>query len=109
MKEIRGKKRYAYAEDPYEPFWNELEDILRTNPCSKKDEWERLDNDGVVLGEVWSQNIGEFYYNHTVHRFSYLYVESEGLAIGEHRNEEPANNGKPIYVLSVKICSKGTR
>ena len=138
----RAKKRYAYIQDVYEPFWNELEAILKTSPSSKKDEWVKLANDDVVLGEVWRQDIGEFYYNHTVHRFSYLYVESQGLVIDKHGHEEPANNGKqvrqikewyfftdgsmqvckkdekhklindfgePIYVLSVRICSNGTR
>lgn len=138
----RGKKRYAYWRDTYEPFWNELEAILKTRNCSKKGEWEKLVKDEVVLGEVWFQNIGEYYYNHTVHRFSYLYVESQGLVIDKHGHEEPANNGKqirkikewyvfpdgsmqicqkdkkhklindfgkPIYVLSIKVCSNGTR
>ena len=142
IKSERGKKRYAYTQDIYEPFWDELEAILRTKTRSQNDKWEKLANDEVILGEVWRQNIGEFYYNHTVHRFSYLYVESQGVAIDKHKNEEPANYGKqvrkikewyffhdglmqvckkdemhklindfgePIYVLSVKVCSNGTR
>lgn len=140
IRKIRRKK-YLFS-DPYELFWNELEAILRTKHPSQRSEWEKLENNQVILGEVWSQPIGEFYYNHTVHKFTYLYIGSEDLAIAEHGHEEPANNGKqvkkikewyvfpdgtmsmcakdekhklfnhygePIYVLSVKISSKGTR
>ena len=89
LKEIR-KLRGTY--DAFQSFWDELETVLKCKH-PKSNEWERMDNDDVVLGEVWSQNIGEFYYKHTVHRFSYLYVESDGLAIAEHGHEEPVNNG----------------
>ena len=86
--------------------------------------------------------IGQFYYKHTVHEFSYLFVASKGLAIRMHGHDKPANRGKqirkvreyyifpdgtiyfcrkgqkhqlfnkydhPIYVLSIKIYSNGTR
>lgn len=138
LKEIQ-KVRGIY--DPVQSFWDELEIVLKCKH-PKSNEWERLDNDDVVLGEVWSQSIGQIYYKHTVHKFSYLCVASQGLAIGTHGHNEPANGGKqirkikewyifpdgmiyfcdkdgehglfnkydhPIYVLSVKICSNGTR
>ena len=138
LKDIQ-KVRGMY--DPFQSFWDELEIVLKCKH-PKSNEWERMDNDDVVLGEVWSQSIGQIYYKHTVHKFSYLCVVSQGLAIGMHGHNEPANGGKqirkikewyvfpdgmiyfcdkgeehrlfnkydhPIYVLSVKICSNGTR
>lgn len=138
LKEIR-RLRGEY--DAFQSFWDELEILLKCKH-PKSNEWERMENDDVVLGEVWSQPIGEIYYKHTVHKFSYLYVKSQGLAIGRHGHNEPANGGKqtrkvkewyvfpdgsihfcgkdqehqlfnkddtPIYVLSVKISSNGTR
>lgn len=135
IRRLRGKY------DGFQSFWDELEIVLKCkHPKSNK--WERMENDYVVLGEVWKQTIGEIYYKHTVHRFSYLYVKSHGLVIGRHGHNEPANEGKqtrkvkelyifpdglisvcgkdqehqlynkydkPIYVLSVKISSNGTR
>ncbi len=135
VRKLRGKR------DSYKSFWDELEIVLKCkNP--QNNEWERMENDDVILGEVWSQTIGEFYYKHTVHKFSYLYVKSQGLVIGSHDHNEPANGGKqtrkskewyffpdgtsflarkgekhhlinnddkPIYVISVKISSNGTR
>lgn len=138
LKEIR---RLRGENDPFKSFWDELEIVLKCKH-PKSNEWERMENDDVVLGEVWSQTIGEFYYKHTVHKFSYLYVKSQGLAIDYHGHSEPANDGKqtrkikewyffpdgkmyycgkdgqhklynkygePIYVLSVKISSNGTK
>ena len=136
IRKVRGRRR-----DSYQSIWDELEIVLKCKH-PKSNEWVRMKNSDVVLGEVWSQHIGEFYYKHTVHRFTYLYVESQGLAIGKHGHNEPANGGKqvrkvkewyifpdgkiyirpkgeehqlfnnyghPIYVLSVKISSNGTR
>lgn len=138
LKEIR---RLRGKHDAFQSFWDELEILLKCKH-PKSNDWERMENDDVVLGEVWSQTIGEIYYKHTVHKFSYLYVKSQGLAIGVHGHNEPANGGKqtrkvkewyifpdgsiyfcgkdeyhqlynkydkPIYVLSVKISSNGTR
>ena len=135
------KVREKYGPDPFQSFWNELERVLKCKQQTSN-EWKRMEKDAVVLGDVGSQSIGEFYYKHTVHKFSYLYVASQGLAIGMHGHNEPANRGKqirkvkewyifpdgiihfcdkdekhqlvnsfgyPIYVLSVKVCKKGTR
>ena len=140
LRKVRKENEKSYwLEDPYYYFWEELEAILRTK--QEKGSWKKLEGDDV-LGDVWEQQIGEYHHRHTVHRFSYLYVESRGIAIAEHGHEEPANRGKqrrkikewyvfldgrieickkdekhrlvnnsgrPIYVLSIKICSNGTR
>lgn len=135
LRRVRGKK------DAFKSFWDELETVLKCKH-PRSNEWERMEKDDIVVGEVWSQVIGEFYYKHTIHKFSYLYVESQGLAIDYHGHNEPANNGKqtrktkewyvfpdgsiqfcgknsqhrlyndydkPIYVISIKISSNGTR
>ncbi len=108
IRKTRGKH------DVFQPFWDELEIILKCkNP--RINEWDKMENDDVVLGEVWAQTIGEIYYRHTVHKFSYLYVKTNGLAIGKHGHYEPANGGKQIrkfkewYVFpdgSIHFCGK---
>lgn len=107
IKKLRGKR------DPFKTFWEELEAVLKCkHPKSNK--WEQMEGD-VILGEVWSQTIGEFYYKHKVHKFSYLYVKTQGLAIGRHGHNESANRGrqtrkvKEWYVFpdgSMHFCGK---
>lgn len=115
LEEIRKLRSEMYCGGDNRLFWDELEAIITSKGYSQSDEWERMDNDEVVLGEVWSQPIGEFYYNNTVHRFAYLYVESQGLAIGEHGHSEPVHNGeqyrqiKEWYVFPdgrMELCRK---
>ncbi len=114
LKEIRKimKERYC-GNGPNASFWDELESILYHKP--KSYEWERMENDEIVLGEVWSQPIGEFHYKHTVHQFTYLYVESQGLVIADHGHEEPFHGGKQIkkirewYIFPdgrIELCRK---
>lgn len=93
IKKIRGE---MYCGGDNRLFWDELESILKSANYSQSNEWERMNNDDVVLGEVWSQPIGEFNYKNTVHRFAYLYVESQGLAIAKHGHEEPVHGGKQV-------------
>ncbi len=108
------REKHNYCEGPNKSFWDELECILRCNP--KSYEWERMPKDEVVFGDVWSQPIGEFYHEHTVHRFTYLYVDSQGLVIGIHGHEEPFHNGKQIlrasewYIFpdgTMELCKRG--
>lgn len=89
LEEIRKLRSEMYCGGDNKLFWDELETIITSEDYIQSDEWERMNNDDVVLGEVWSQPIGEFYYKNTMHRFAYLYVESQGLAIGEHGHSEP--------------------
>lgn len=94
-KQLKELRRLSGSYYSYMLFWDELETVLRRK-ISKNNEWERMSNNDVILGEVWSQSIGEFYYKHSVHKFAYLYVKSEGMAIAEHKQEEPANGGRQI-------------
>ena len=96
LEEIRKLRGEMYCGGNNRLFWDELESVLSSENYSQSNEWERMDNDDVVLGEVWSQPIGEFYYKNTIHRFAYLYVVSQGLAIAEHGHEEPVHNGEQI-------------
>ncbi len=122
----KGNKCYLSA-GANSSFWDELECILKCNP--KNHVWTRKENDEVVLGEVWCQRVGEYYYKHTVHVFEYMYVASEDLVIDWHGHDKKIREfyifpdgkikmcgkdckhrlindyGKPIYVLSLKICS----
>lgn len=111
IREVRGEK------DPFWAFWNELEDVLKCKK-PKSNEWKQMDNDDIVLGEVWTQSIGEFYYKHRVHKFSYLYVASQGLVIDMHGHDEPANGGKQVRKTkewyfypdgAVYFCDKGEK
>lgn len=89
IREVRGEH------DPYQSFWKELENVLNCkNPHSNI--WVKMEKDEVVVGDVWIQSIGKFYYKHTVHEFSYLYVDSQGTAIGMHGHNEPVNGGRQI-------------
>lgn len=138
IRKLRREDSY-FSTGAYSSFWDELECILKCN--SKSHIWARKDNDDTVLGEVWYQRVGEFYYKYTVHKFEYMYVESEDLVINWHGHNEQIHGGKqvkktrefyifpdgsiemcgkdckhrlindfgkPIYVLSLKICSNGS-
>ena len=96
LDEIRKLREEMYCGGDNRLFWDELESILKRDDYSHSDVWERMENDDVVLGEVWSQPIGDFYYKNTVHKFAYLYVESQGLAIAEHGHEEQVHGGEQI-------------
>ncbi len=96
-------------------FWEELEFILKSNNEPRSNVWEKLVPDEVVIGDVWSCHIGDFYYANTVHRFTYLYVETPGMAIAEHGHSKRVHNGKHIkkttewYVYPdgrMEICKK---
>ena len=112
LKELREKTTKPYwIESPMEPFWRELEEILMNS--SQKGRWKKLRGEP---GDVWRCDIGEYRHKHTVHRFSWLYVESTGEAVGMHGHEELANGGKQKrkikewYVFPdgrVEVCDKG--
>ena len=115
LNEIRKIMRNKHwTEGPNKSFWDELECILN---CSQKSyEWEQIERDDTVLGEVWSQPIGKFYHKHTVHEFTYLYVESQGVVIAQHGHEEPFHDGKQTkkirewYIFpdgTMELCKKG--
>lgn len=116
LKEIRKLRSKMYCGGDNKLFWDELEAIITSEDYAQSEEWERMDNDDVVIGEVWSQPIGEFYYKHNVHKFAYLYIESQGLAIREHGHSELVHNGERYrreftewYVFpdgSMELCRK---
>lgn len=76
-------------------------------------EWERLEGSHII-GSVWKQPIGEFYYKRKVHIFEYLYIGSCGLVINWHGHHEKANEKqkrkiKEWYIFSdgsMKLCDK---
>lgn len=95
----RRRQAMRNGKSPRE-FWNELEQILSSEDYITSDVWERLKNDDVVLGEVWSQPIGTFSHKNKVHQYTYLYVQSSGLAIDEHSHEEEVHWGKHTMKMS---------
>ncbi len=114
LEEIREEMcKFYWGEGPNKSFWDELECILKCIPRNRV--WEMMQGENIQ-GEVWSQPIGAFYHKHTVHRFSYLYVQSQGLAVAEHGHEEPFHDGKQVKKLSewyifpdgrMEFCKKG--
>lgn len=97
IRKLRKGNKHCFSEGANSSFWDELECILKCNPKSYV--WEQMKKDDIVIGEVWSQPIGEFYYKHTVHKFEYLYVKSEGLVIDYHKHEESIHGGKQIMKI----------
>ena len=116
IRKLRKGDKCYFSAGANSSFWDELECILKCNP--KSHTWAKKDNDDIVLGEVWYQRVGEFYYKHTVHKFEYMYVESvesEELVIGWHGHEEKVNNGKQtkkireFYIFpdgKIEMCGK---
>lgn len=76
-----------------------------------------MENDDVVLGEVWFQSIGYYQYRNTIHKYEYLYVlPRNGIIIGEHGHGKLVYGGQQIrkikewYIFSngdMNLCRKG--
>lgn len=57
-------------------FFDELEDIITRADYNPNIAWERMENNDIILGEVWALPIGYFRYKNTVHKYEYLYIAS---------------------------------
>lgn len=119
LEEIKKLRYEMYCGRTNWAFWEELEFILTDSSYSMyratNKGWEKLEKDEVVIGDVWSYHIGDFYYANTVHSFTYLYVETQGMAIAEHGHDKRVHLGKDIkkttewYVYPdgrMEICKK---
>jgi hypothetical protein len=115
LRELRGN---MYCGGNNRLFFDELEDIITRTDKKALPYWERMDNDDIILGEVWSQPIGYFRYKNTVHKYEYLYVASTGLVIAEHEHEklldrcgcQQVRKIKEWYIFpngNMKLCRKG--
>jgi len=98
----------------HEFFWDELESILESEGYELSPYWEELDHPQKV-GDVWKQSIGEFQHDKTVHKFTYLYVGTAGLAIDTHGHNKVVHEGSQVkktselYVFpngKVELCRK---
>ena len=101
---------------PNSSFFDELESILSMGTVDYK--WVKKPKDEIVLGDVWECPIGQFYHNHTVHKFAYLYAEydpDQKVVIDFHRNEEKLEDGKQVRKIKewyffpdgkVEFCDK---
>ena len=74
-------KKYR-GRGPNTSFWDEIEHLIKRR-CKWYD-WEKMENNNTVLGEVWSQPIGTFYYKKVQHRYTYMHIESNDLVIAKH-------------------------
>lgn len=119
LEEIKKRREVMFCGRGNWSFWEELEFILTHDSMSMERAankgWEKLEKDEVVIGDVWSYHIGDFYYANTVHSFTYLYVETQGMAIAEHGHTKRVHNGKDIkkatewYIYpngKMEICKK---
>ena len=81
-------------------FWEEIKELtderelLQLIDKSLRYKWIQKPKEGIVLGEVWECEIGVFLYKRRVHIFTLLYVENDGLAIGEHGHYELCQDKK---------------
>lgn len=70
-------------------FFYELFNIINQPDYKPSPIWERMENDDIILGEVWTQLIGYYRYKNNVHKYEYLYVlPRNGIVIGEHGHEK---------------------
>ena len=90
LKEIRKLRTRMVGGGRDRIFFDELENILELNTSGE--EWEQMKHDGIVVGEIWKQKIGEFHYKRRVHKFYYLYV-SEGVVMDNYRHYKMVNKG----------------
>lgn len=116
IRELRTSNRRYLTKGENSTFWDELECILKCNP--KSDVWEKKEKDNVVVGEIWCQRIGDFYYKHTVHQYEYMYVGTERLAADFHGNEILVHKGKQVkkvrefYIFpdgKIEMCGKNEK
>lgn len=95
LNEIRKLRAKMYRGRDNWLFWDELETIIKQKGYSPK-EWKKKDKDNVVLGNVWEQEIGCFWYEKSVHEYTFLYTDSLDLVIDWHGHNKLTHHGKSI-------------
>lgn len=96
LEEMRAIRAAMYRGRDNWLFWDELESII-TRKGYKTSEWTKIEKDGVVvLGDVWEQPIGRFWYDKSVHEYAYLYTESTDVVIDWHGHNRLIQNGKNV-------------
>ena len=114
---LRELRNNMYCGGDNRLFFDELEDIIKRTDYNFPPVWERMVNNDIILGEVWSQPIGYFRYKNTVHKYEYLYIASTGLVIAEHGHEkildrcgnQQVRKIKEWYIFpngDMKLCKK---
>lgn len=114
LEEIREKRRKMNGGGQDRQFFEELELILKDKQLNH--EWSLMPKDEKVLGEVWSQPIGNRIYERNVHKFEYIYTPTQGLVIDRHGHTQKVNKGKQQdmkikewYIFpdgTIKMCRK---
>ncbi len=117
LQTLRKLRSNMYCGGNNRLFFDELEDIITRADYNPNTAWERMENNNIVLGEVWTQLIGYYRYKNTVHKYEYLYVlPRDGIIIGEHGHEELVHNGQQIRKITewyifpngkMTLCRKG--
>lgn len=117
LQELRKLRSNMHCGGDNRLFFDELEDIIKRTDINFLPAWERMDNNDIILGEVWTQLIGYYRYKNTVHKYEYMYVlPRNSIVIGEHGHEELVHNGQQIrkikewYIFpngNMTLCRKG--
>ena len=61
-----------------------------------------MENNDIILGEVWALPIGYFRYKNTVHKYEYLYIASTGHVIAEHGHEKTVERCSCQQIRKIK-------
>lgn len=118
LQSLRELRSSMYCGGNNRLFFDELEDIITRADYNPDIAWKRMENNDIILGEVWTQPIGYFRYKNTVHKYEYLYIASTGHVIAEHGHEKAVERCscqqirkiKEWYIFSngyMSLCRKG--
>ena len=73
LQTLRKLRSNMYCGGNNRLFFDELEDIITREDYNSNIVWERMKNDDIISGEVWTQLIGYYRYKNTVHKYEYIY------------------------------------
>ena len=99
---LRELRNNMYCGGNNRLFFDELEDIITRADYNPNIAWERMENNDIILGEVWTLPIGYFRYKNTVHKYEYLYIASTGHVIAEHGHEKTVERCSCQQIRKIK-------
>ena len=102
LQTLRELRSNMYCGGNNRLFFDELESIIKRVNYNPNIAWERMENNDIILGEVWTQPIGFFRYKNTVHKYEYLYIASTGHVIAEHGHEKTVERCSCQQIMKIK-------
>ena len=89
LQTLRKLRSNMYCGGNNRLFFDELEDIITREDYNPNSTWERMKNDDIISGEVWTQLIGYYRYKNTVHKYEYIYLLPRNVTfIDEYGHEK---------------------